>query len=156
VAGPTHAQLRALAATGVLLVLAGAAVGWFERSGAADVEPVVRVVRAGDVLGLGLLAWLVLLATAAAPFVVRSRRGAGAGLVAALPALALVILVSALRPRTAVSGETIGEVVAERTLGQALSLVGVLLVVMTLAAAWRRAPDWRVPATWLRGTAARP
>ena len=67
-----------------------------------------------------------------------------------LPALVLVVLAAALRPRTAVSGETIGEVVVERTLGQALSLVGVLLAVMALGAAWRSAPDWRIPQAWAR------
>jgi hypothetical protein len=64
------------------------------------------------------------------------------------------VLASALRPRTAVWGETIGEVVRERTLGQALSLVGALLAVMALAAAWQRAPDWRIPRSWAAEEAA--
>jgi hypothetical protein len=151
-AGPTHEQLRALAAVGALLVLAGAVVGWFERSAAADVSAEVRVVRPGDVLGLGVGAWAVLALPLLAPFALRSRRAAALGLLTVLPALVLAVLASALRPRTAVWGETIGEVVAERTLGQALSLVGALLAVMAMGAAWQRAPDWRVPQAWARDT----
>ena len=151
-AGPTHPQLRVLAAVGAALVLAGAVVGWFERSAAADVVPDVRVVRPDDVLGLGVGAWLVLALPLLAPFAVRARRAALLGLLAVLPALVLAVLASALRPRTAVWGETIGEVVAERTLGQALSLVGALLAVMALGAAWQRAPDWRIPQRWARDT----
>jgi hypothetical protein len=154
-AGPTLQQLRALAAVGAVLVLAGAVVGWYDRSAGADVTPQVRVVRAGDVLGLGVFAWLVLALPAATPFAVRSRRAALTGLLAVLPALVLAVLAAALRPRTAVRGETIGEVVSERTLGQALSLVGALLVVMAMAAAWQRAPDWRVPQAWARETVTR-
>jgi hypothetical protein len=153
VAGPTLQQLRVLAAVGALLVLAGAVVGWFERSAAADIEPTVRVVRPGDVLGLGVLAWVVLALPLVAPFVVRSRRAALLALAALLPALVFVVLAAALRPRAAVSGETIGEIVVERTLGQALSLVGVLLTGMALGAAWQKAPDWRVPHAWARDTA---
>jgi hypothetical protein len=152
VAGPTLHQLRVLAAVGALLVLAGAIAGWFERSAAADVSPEVRVVRPDDVLGLGVFAWVVLALALAAPFAVRSRRAALLALAALLPALAFVVLAAALRPRTAVWGETIGEIVVERTLGQALSLVGVLLAGMALGAAWQKAPDWRVPQAWARDT----
>ena len=154
---PTHAQLRALAAAGALLVLAGAFVGWFERSPAAAVDPAVTVVRPGDVLGLGVLGWLPLVLLAAAGLAApRSRRGALIALVCTLPGLVLIVLAGGLRVRTAVSGETIGEVVADRTLGQALSLVGALLVIMALGAAWRHAPDWRIPQAWAQGAVTGP
>ena len=63
---PTHAQLRALAAVGALLVLAGALVGWFERSRRGGGRPGRDVVRPDDVLGLGVLGWLLLVLLAAA------------------------------------------------------------------------------------------
>ena len=155
-AGPSPTMLRGLAAAGALLVVAGALVGWFERSAAADVDPVVDVVRVDDVLGLGVLGPLALLPVLVAPLLVRARRAAAFGLLAAVPALALVVTAAALRPRVAVSGETIGEVVSERPLGQGLSLVGILVVVMALGAAWRSAPDWRIPMTWSTDAPERP
>jgi hypothetical protein len=153
---PRSQQLRALAATGALLVLAGAGVGWFELTSASAVRPTADVVRPGQVLGLGVAGWLVLAPLVVAPALPASRRAALAGLAASAPGLAFVALAEAVRPRTAVSGETIDQVVADRTLGQALSLVGALLVVMALGATWRAAPDWRLPATWSRGTVTEP
>jgi hypothetical protein len=37
-----------------------------------------------------------------------------------------------------------------RTPGQALSLVGALIATMAFTAAWRGAPDWRIPFEWSR------
>jgi len=66
------------------------------------------------------------------------------------------LLAAGLPDRRAVSGETIGELVAPRTLGQALSLVGALVLLMALGTAWRRAPDWGVPARWWSRTVTEP
>ena len=141
-------DLRALVAAGSLLVVAGAVVGWFERTVAADVGGPVEVVRPDGVLGLGLLGWLVLVPLVLAPAVPSTRRAVAAVLAACVPGFAFVVVASTLPRRTAVSGETIGEVVSDRTAGQALALVGALLVGMGLVTAVRRAPDWAVPPRW--------
>jgi hypothetical protein len=155
VSQPSHGQLRALAGCGAALVLAGALLGWFERSDAAAVAAKVTVLRPDDVLGLGVLGWLVLVPFALAPLTPWGRRAARAAAAVVLPGVALVLLVAAMPPRAAVTGETIEEVVVARTLGQALSLVGALVAAMALTAAWRRAPDWRVPFEWSQTAAER-
>ena len=148
-------DLRALVAAGALLLLAGCVVGWFERSVAAEVSGPVAVVRPDGVLGLGLLGWLVLVPLVLAPAVPSSRRAVVAALAACAPGLVFVVLAAALPRREAVSGETIGEVVSDRTAGQALALVGALLVAMGLVTAVRRAPDWAVPPRWAHEDATR-
>ena len=149
-------DLRALIASGSVLILLGVAVGWFERSPAASVAGPIGVVRPDGVLGLGALAWIVLAPVVVAPFVPSSRRVVTATLAAVLPAIAIVLVAAALPRRRAVTGETIGELVVERTLGQALSVVGALVLGMGLAAAWQRAPDWTVPPRWWHRTATDP
>jgi hypothetical protein len=141
-------DLRALTATGALLVLAGALFGWFERSPAAVVDAPVTVVRPDGVLGLGAAAWALLVPVVVAPFVPSSRRAVLATFVAVLPAVVMVCVAAALQQRRAVDDETIGELVAERTIGQGLSVVGVAILVMALGTALGRAPDWRVPPRW--------
>ena len=143
-------DLRALVASGAVLVAASCAVGWFDRTVAAQVDGPVRIVRPDGVLGLGVLGWLLLVALVVAPFVPSSRRWVIASLAAAVPGAVFVVLACALPRRTAVSGETIGEVVADRPIGQALALVGAILVLMGLVTAVRRAPDWAVPPRWER------
>ena len=149
-------DLRALTASGSLLLLAGCLVGWFERSVAADVSAPVDVVRPDGVLGLGVLAWVLLVPVVIAPLVPSSRRWVRLALVAVLPAIALVMVAIGLPNRRAVSGETIGELVAQRTLGQAMSVVGAAILLMALATAWRRAPDWGVPPRWWHWSATEP
>jgi hypothetical protein len=144
------AQLRSLAAAGVVLLVAGCVVGWFTRTPTSLVAGPDVVVRPDGVLSLDAVAWLLLAPLLVAPLVPRGRRLLAGVAAATVPGLALVALASALPPRRAVDGETIGELVADRTLGQALSVVGACIVVMALVAAWRRAPDWRIPQGWSR------
>ena len=149
-------DLRWLTACGSLLVVAGCAVGWFELSAAALVNGPVQVVRPNRILGLGFVAWLVVAPLVAVWLVPSSRRAVTVAIVLALPGGVLVALAAGLPRRTAVSGETIGELVAERPVGQGLSLVGVLVVGMALATAWTRAPDWTVPPRWANETVTDP
>jgi hypothetical protein len=153
VSQPSHGQLRALAGCGAALVVVGALLGWFERSHAAAVAGEVVVLRPDDMLGLGVVGWLVLVPFALAPLTPWGRRAARVAAVVVLPGVALVLAAVAMPPRAAVSGETIDDFVVARTLGQALSLVGALVALMALTAAWRRAPDWRVPFEWSRTAA---
>ncbi len=146
-------DLRWLTACGSLLVAAGCAVGWFELSAAAVVGGPVEVVRPGRVLGIGFVAWLLVAPLFVVWLVPSTRRAVTLAIAAALPGGVVVALTAGLPRRTAVSGETIGELVVERTLGQALSLVGVLVVGMALVTAWTRAPDWAVPPRWADETA---
>jgi hypothetical protein len=141
-------DLRGLTASGALLVALGCALGWYEVTFATLVDGPVRVVRPDGVLSLDAFGWLVLAPLVLAPLVPSTRRAVGVALGAVTPGVLLVVAAAALPARSAVVGETLGEVVAARTLGQALSLVGALIVVMALVAAWRRAPDWRVPPRW--------
>ena len=149
-------DLRALTASASLLVLAGCLVGWFERTDADLVDGPVTVVRPDGVLGLDVLAWVLLVPVALVPFVPSSRRWVRIATVAVVPAVLMVLLAAAVPDRQAVSGETIGELVAPRTLGQALSVVGAVLLLMALVTAWRRAPDWAVPPRWWAPSAQEP
>ena len=148
---PASHELRILTLLGALLVAAGAIAGWFTRTQAELVDGPVRVVRPDDVLHLGIGGWLVLVPLVLAPLAPVGRRSLALALAFSLPGLVYIVTATVVRARTAVNGETIGEVVVARTLGQGLSLAGALIVVMTLATAWRRAPDWRAPARWARG-----
>ena len=141
-------DLRALTASASLLVLAGCLVGWFERTDADQVDGPVTVVRPDGVLGLDVLAWVLLVPVALVPFVPSSRRWVRIATVAVVPAVVMVLVAAAVPDRQAVSGETIGELVAPRTIGQGLSVVGAMVLGLALATAWRRAPDWAVPARW--------
>ena len=148
-------DLRALVAAGAVLVAVGCVVGWFERTVASEVAGPVDVVRPDGVLGLGLVGWLLVAPLLLAPAVPSTRRAVLAALAACVPGFVFVVVVSSLPRRTAVSGETIGEVVSDRTAGQALVLVGALLVGMGLVTAVRRAPDWAVPPRWAHEDATR-
>jgi hypothetical protein len=55
-----------------------------------------------------------------------------------------------LGARSAVPDVTVGEYLVARPIGQTASLTGVAIVLMVLVAAWRQAPDWRVPPRWAR------
>ncbi len=149
-------DLRALTACGALLVAAGCLVGWYELSPAADLDPDVTVVRPDRVLGIGVAGWLLMVPLLLAPFVPSSRRAVGVALAAIVPGCLVIFLAAGLPNRDAVSGETIGELVAPRTLGQALSVVGAVLLLMALVTAWRRAPDWAVPPRWWAPSAQEP
>jgi hypothetical protein len=149
-------DLRWLTACGSLLVAAGCAVGWYELSAAALVDGPVQVVRPNRILGLGALAWLVVAPLVAVWLVPSTRRAVAVAVAVALPGAVLILLAAGLPRRTAVSGETIGELVAERPVGQALSLVGALIVGMALVTAWTRAPDWTIPPRWADETVTEP
>jgi hypothetical protein len=147
--------LRLLAAFGVALVAAGWVVGWFAR-GDADSPAPLAAVRPDAVLGAGPLAWLLALPLLAAPLVPFERARLAVAWPCAVPALAACAIVATLRPRAAVPDATIGDVVVDRPVGQTLSLCGAMVVVMALVAAWRRAPDWRIPPRWAAASADRP
>jgi len=143
-------DLRWLTACGSLLVAAGCGVGWFELSIARLVDGPIEVVRADGVFGLDFVAWLLVAPLFVVWLVPSTRRAVVVALAVALPGAVLVALAAGVPRRQAVSGETVGEVVAERVIGQGLSLVGVLIIAMALVTAWTRAPDWRVPPRWAR------
>ncbi len=143
-------DLRWLTACGSLLVAAGCAVGWFELSAAAVVGGPVEVVRPGRVLGIGFVAWLLVAPLFVVWLVPSTRRAVTVALGVALPGAVFVVLAAGLPRRQAVSDETIGEVVAERVLGQGLSVVGVFIIAMALVTAWTRAPDRTIPPRWER------
>ena len=139
-------DLRRLVIGGVVLVLAGWVVGWFERFLPA-VGAEAFAVRPYDLL-ISHFAWVLLLPLLVAPFVPFDRRRLRVASFAVVPFLVWTFVAEVLRPRDVVPGVPIGEVVRDRTLGQALSLVGALVVAMALFTAWRRGPDWREPAQW--------
>ena len=139
-------DLRRLAFTGVALFAVGWVVGWFERYAPA-VGARTLTVRP-DELRLADVAWLLLVPLVVAPFLPFERAWLRVAWVCAVPALAGVFLAGALRPRQVVPDVPIGEVVRDRTLGQAFALVGALFVLMALVTAWQRAPDWRDPERW--------
>jgi len=139
--------LRVLAGFGAVLFAAGWIGGWFAVGEASVVAP-LDAVRPDAVLGAGLLAWLLALPLAAAPFVPFERPRLVVAWVATVPALVACVIVPMLRPRTAVGDVTVGEYVVARPVAQTASLTGAAIVVMALVAAWRRAPDWRVPPRW--------
>ena len=133
---------------GVALVVAGWIVGWFERF-PIEVGGRTTAVRPFD-LSSGVLAWVLVVPVAIAPFVPFERRWLGLAWPAVLPALAGLVLALTVKPREAVGDVPIGVVVRDRALGQALSLVGLLFVIMALMTAWRRSPDWDEPSRWRR------
>ena len=97
---------------------------------------------------LSHFAWLLLVPVLVAPFVPFERRWLRLASFAAAPFLVGTLVAGVMRPRTVVPDVPIGEVVRDRTLGQAFALVGALFVVMALVTAWQRAPDWRDPERW--------
>ena len=139
-------DLRRLALAGVALVLAGWAVGWFERFLPA-VGAEAMAVRPYD-LRLSHFAWLLLIPLVLGPFAPFEKRWLRVAALGAVPFLLATLVAGVLTPRDVVPNVPIGEVVRDRTLGQALSLVGALIVVMALFTAWTRGPDWREPAQW--------
>jgi hypothetical protein len=145
--------LRLLAALGAALAVAGWVVGWFARGDADAVADPLAPVRPDAVVGAGPLAWLLLAVLIAAPLIPYERRPLAVAWPAAAAALVATALAAVLRPRAAVTDETVGELVVDRPIGQTLSLCGALVVVMALVAAWRRAPDWRVPPRWAGASA---
>jgi len=140
--------LRWLAVVGAAGVVAGWAVGWFERF-PIEVGGRESAVRPSE-LSSGALAWVLVVPVLLAPFVPFERGWLSLAWPAVLPALCGLVLALTVKPREAVGDVPIGVVIRDRTLGQALSLVGLLFVLMALVTAWRHAPDWDEPSRWRR------
>ncbi len=138
--------LRWLAVVGVASVVAGWAVGWFERF-PIEVGAQAETVRPSD-LSEGALAWVFGVPVVLAPFVPFQRHWLVLAWPAVLPALCGLTVALVAKPRDVVGDVPIGVVIRDRTLGQALTLVGLLFVLMALTTAWRRAPDWDEPSRW--------